>query len=93
MEEPPGDAHAVWEEHYSATPQVWSGRVNARLAEVAPTLAGGRVLDLGCGDGALIAWLRDNKACASRGVEIDRELLQRAIAARAWLVRPLPSLP
>jgi homoserine O-acetyltransferase/O-succinyltransferase len=41
---------------------------------------GSRVLDLGCGDGALIAWLRDNKACASRGVEIDRELLQAAIA-------------
>jgi ubiquinone/menaquinone biosynthesis C-methylase UbiE len=59
MEEP-GDAHAVWEEHYSATPQVWSGRVNARLADVAPTLDGSRVLDLGCGEGADAIWLAEH---------------------------------
>jgi homoserine O-acetyltransferase len=42
-----------------------------------------RVLDLGCGDGALIAWLGENKHCDARGVEIDRELVQRAIARGA----------
>jgi ubiquinone/menaquinone biosynthesis C-methylase UbiE len=50
----------VWEEHYSATPQVWSGRVNARLAEVAPTLDGRRALDLGCGEGADAIWLAEH---------------------------------
>jgi SAM-dependent methyltransferase len=60
MDQPPGDAHAVWEEHYSATPQVWSGRVNARLAEVAPTLDGSRALDLGCGEGADAIWLAEH---------------------------------
>ncbi len=42
-----------------------------------------RVLDLGCGDGALIAWLTGNKGCAAFGVEINRELVQRAIARGA----------
>jgi SAM-dependent methyltransferase len=60
MDQPSGDAHAVWEEHYSATPQVWSGRVNARLAEVAPTLDGRRALDLGCGEGADAIWLAEH---------------------------------
>jgi SAM-dependent methyltransferase len=60
MDQPPGDAHAVWEEHYSATPQVWSGRVNARLAEVANTLDGSHVLDLGCGEGADAIWLAEH---------------------------------
>lgn len=30
-----------------------------------------RVLDLGCGDGALLAWLQDNKQVSGYGVEID----------------------
>ena len=60
MGEPVGDAHTAWEEHYSAKPQVWSGRVNARLAEVAPALAGTRALDLGCGEGADAIWLAEH---------------------------------
>ncbi len=38
-----------------------------------------KVLDLGCGDGALLAWLRENKQVEARGVEINRELVQKAI--------------
>ena len=37
-------------------------------ANVAP---GGRVLDVGCGDGALMAALRDDRQCDARGLEID----------------------
>ena len=33
--------------------------------------AGSRVLDLGCGDGAMLAHLRDRKGCTGYGVEID----------------------
>ncbi|WP_334135523.1 methionine biosynthesis protein MetW [Tepidimonas sp.] len=32
---------------------------------------GARVLDLGCGDGALLAYLRDARGCSGYGVEID----------------------
>ncbi len=37
-------------------------------ANVAP---GSRVLDVGCGDGALMAALRDQRQCDARGLEID----------------------
>ncbi len=33
--------------------------------------AGSRVLDLGCGNGELLAWLRDNKSVSGYGLEID----------------------
>jgi methionine biosynthesis protein MetW len=33
--------------------------------------AGSRVLDLGCGNGELLAWLRDNKQVTGYGLEID----------------------
>lgn len=45
--------------------------------------AGSRVLDLGCGDGALLVWLMENKRCHARGVELDGNLVQQAIARGA----------
>lgn len=39
------------------------------IAQMVP--AGSRVLDLGCGDGALLAWLRDTRQCSGYGIEID----------------------
>jgi homoserine O-acetyltransferase len=41
---------------------------------------GSRVLDLGCGEGELLAWLRDHKGISGRGVEIDPNKIRRAIA-------------
>lgn len=41
------------------------------LANLVPD--GARVLDLGCGDGALLEHLRSTKGCAVRGVEISDE--------------------
>lgn len=34
---------------------------------------GSRVLDLGCGDGTLLAWLRDHKQVSGAGVERDEQ--------------------
>jgi methionine biosynthesis protein MetW len=50
----------------------------ALVSELIPQ--GARVLDLGCGDGALLDWLKTNKGVEGRGVEISRELVQKAIA-------------
>lgn len=42
--------------------------------------AGVRVLDIGCGDGALMAVLRDTKQIDARGIEIDGALVERCVA-------------
>lgn len=39
-----------------------------------------RVLDLGCGEGELLAWLQSNKGVDARGVELIGSRVQRAIA-------------
>jgi methionine biosynthesis protein MetW len=41
---------------------------------------GSRVLDLGCGDGALLGWLAENKGVDARGIELDGTKAQKAIA-------------
>ena len=41
---------------------------------------GSKVLDLGCGDGELLAWLAENKQVVARGVEIAPERVRRSIA-------------
>lgn len=46
-------------------------------AHVAPE---SKVLDVGCGDGTLMAALRDSKGCATRGVELDPEDVAAAVA-------------
>ena len=39
-----------------------------------------RVLDLGCGEGELLAWLKENKNVDARGVEMTSQRVQKAIA-------------
>jgi methionine biosynthesis protein MetW len=41
---------------------------------------GSRVLDLGCGEGELLAWLAENQNVQARGVELDPGKVRRAIA-------------
>jgi methionine biosynthesis protein MetW len=41
---------------------------------------GARVLDIGCGDGALIEYLFRTKGCDARGLEIDMAEVTRAVA-------------
>jgi len=41
---------------------------------------GTRVLDLGCGEGLLLSWLKENKQVDSRGVEMVGTSVQKAIA-------------
>ncbi|MHB1341674.1 MAG: methionine biosynthesis protein MetW [Coriobacteriia bacterium] len=54
-------------------------RADLRLvADLVP--AGSRVLDLGCGDGALLAHLRDRRSCTVRGVELSEEGVASCVA-------------
>jgi methionine biosynthesis protein MetW len=41
---------------------------------------GSRVLDIGCGDGALMAALRDERQCDARGLELDADDVSAAMA-------------
>jgi methionine biosynthesis protein MetW len=50
----------------------------ALISELIPPRS--KVLDLGCGDGSLLAWLKENKQVEARGIERRRDLVQRAIA-------------
>ena len=55
-------------------------RLRPDLAVIARQIApGDRVLDVGCGDGALMAALR-SQGCDVRGIEIDGALVERCVA-------------
>lgn len=51
----------------------------AVVADLVPD--GSRVLDLGCGDGELVAHLEHRHGCRGTGVEIDEDAVLRAIRA------------
>lgn len=56
-------------------------RLRPDLQIIADNIApGSRVLDIGCGDGALMAALRDQKGCDARGLEIDPANVASAVA-------------
>ena len=51
------------------------------LAVIAANVAhGSRVLDVGCGDGALMAALRDDAGVDARGLEIDAANVAACVA-------------
>ena len=74
------DPREFWEQFYGETEQKWSGRVNARLVEVASALPAGRALDLGCGEGADAVWLAEH-GWRVVAVDISSTALRRARAA------------
>jgi len=58
------------------------------LAQIAEWIAPGtRVLDLGCGDGTLLAHLRDAKGCRSYGVELNDDHVAHCVRARINIVQ------
>jgi thioredoxin reductase/SAM-dependent methyltransferase len=71
-----------WEERYTGTERVWSGRVNQALSEVAADLTPGRALDLGCGEGADVIWLA-GQGWDATGVDISPTAITRGTAAAA----------
>lgn len=82
----PDDAVRFWEQRYRSAEQVWSGRVNPRLAEVAADVDVGWALDLGCGEGADALWLAE-RGWRVVAVDVSATALRRA--ARAAFERNL----
>jgi homoserine O-acetyltransferase len=70
-------SHVPLSEHEPGK-QVLSRLDYAMIAEMVEPHA--RVLDLGCGEGELLAWLGEKKHVRGQGVEIDTNKVRRAIA-------------
>ena len=72
----------------AAAPQVTGATAQPRALAARPDFhvigqivePGSRVLDLGCGEGELLAWLVENKRILARGVEISAADVRKAIA-------------
>jgi SAM-dependent methyltransferase len=66
----------LWDERYSEAGQVWSGQPNGALVDEVADLPAGRVLDVGCGEGADAIWLAqhgwDVTALDPSGVAVGR---------------------
>jgi SAM-dependent methyltransferase len=77
-----GQAERFWEEHYCRREQVWSGRPNPVLVEVAGTLPAGTALDLGCGEGGDAVWLA-GLGWRVTAVDVSATALGRATIAAA----------
>ncbi|ROP58527.1 bifunctional 2-polyprenyl-6-hydroxyphenol methylase/3-demethylubiquinol 3-O-methyltransferase UbiG [Curtobacterium sp. ZW137] len=75
-------AATYWEQRYADEQRMWSGRVNAVLADVAAQLVPGTALDLGCGEGGDVLWLAEQGWTAT-GVDLSPTAAARGDAAAA----------
>lgn len=81
------DLAEFWESRYAEQGQVWSGKVNGILAEIAATLQPGTALDLGCGEGGDVIWLAQ-QGWTVTGVDISSTAVERGRAAAEKLSIP-----
>ncbi len=76
---------AEWDERYASSPQLFSGNPNSVLMRETAGLTPGRVLEVGCGEGADAIWLArqgwDVTALDVSGVALDRAALSAEQAA------------
>ncbi|MBF4583140.1 class I SAM-dependent methyltransferase [Curtobacterium sp. VKM Ac-2865] len=78
------DAATYWEARYADGDRMWSGRVNAVLADVVTSLEQqgpvGSALDLGCGEGGDVLWLA-SRGWRATGVDLSPTAAARGRAA------------
>ncbi|WP_042364774.1 methyltransferase domain-containing protein [Streptacidiphilus neutrinimicus] len=67
----------AWEERYRSRPTLWSGHPNPQLVTEAASLAPGRALDVGSGEGADAIWLAA-RGWRVTGTDISTVALDRA---------------
>lgn len=70
-----------WDQLYSGEP-VWSGNPNAALIEETRHLSPGRVLDVGCGEGADTVWLAQ-QGWEVTALDVSAHAVERTLAAAA----------
>jgi SAM-dependent methyltransferase len=68
---------AEWDQRYLDRQQLWSGRPNGALVAEVADLPPGRVLDVGCGEGADAVWLA-GRGWDVTGLEVSGVALERA---------------
>jgi SAM-dependent methyltransferase len=78
------DAAQYWERRYADAGQVWSGRANQTLADIASHLPVGRALDLGCGEGGDAIWLA-RAGWRVTAIDISPTAIARAASAASDL--------
>ena len=72
---------AAWDERYSSSQPIWSGKPNRQLTAEAVDLTPGRALDVGAGEGGDASWLA-GRGWRVTAFDISATALERA-AARA----------
>ncbi|MFD4007622.1 class I SAM-dependent methyltransferase [Brachybacterium paraconglomeratum] len=66
-----------WEQRYSGSERVWSGKVNETMASVVAELSPGTAIDLGCGEGGDVLWLAE-LGWSAHGLDISATAVGRA---------------
>ncbi len=69
-----------WEERYSSSDSVWSGRAHPILSDVAEMLPPGDALDVGSGEGADVLWLAA-RGWSATGLDLSPTATARATQA------------
>ena len=72
------DSVAAWEERYADSDDaIWSGNPNESLVAIVSEMTAGRVLDVGCGEGADVVWMAENGWDAT-GIDLSTTAIDRA---------------
>ena len=66
-----------WEQRYSGSGRVWSGKVNETMASIVAELTPGAAIDLGCGEGGDVLWLAE-QGWSALGLDISAIAVGRA---------------